>query len=107
MDLSQETKELVRELSDSTEIASLKNELSEDFFWKAGAYTLDVIVTDSLDNEYSRTVYFDISTQEHESFRKNIDEFFVCEIKQRKNQISSFFTAIKNFATKTLKNSSN
>ncbi len=107
LDLSQETKELVRELSDSTEIASLKNELSEDFFWKAGAYTLDVIVTDSLDNEYSRTVYFDISTQEHESFRKNIDEFFVCEIKQRKNQISSFFTAIKNFATKTLKNSSN
>ena len=31
----------------------------------------------------------------------------IMKLSKEKNQISSFFTAIKNFATKTLKNSSN
>lgn len=104
LDLTKEAKELKQELKQQAEIISWHSELSEDFFWKEGNYSLRVIVRDSTEKTYEKTVSFCISAEEHKSFRKNLDEFFACEINKAKNLQSSFFTATKNVATNTLKN---
>lgn len=62
-----------------------------------------VIVRDSTDKIYEKTIEFCITTEEYKSFRKNLDEFFACEINKLKKLPSSFFTASKNFANDTLK----
>lgn len=103
LDISKDVKELKQELKQHPEIISWHSELSEDFFWKEGEYSLKIIVRDSTEKIYEKTIEFCITTEEYKSFRKNLDEFFACEINKLKNLPSSFFTASKNFANDTLK----
>ena len=103
LDVNKDVKELKQDLKQHPEIISLHSELSEDFFWKEGEYTLTVIVRDSIEKLYTKVVAFSVTSEEHKSFRKNLDEFFACEINKLKNLPSSFFTASKTFANDTLK----
>lgn len=88
-----------RQLRLTQQFQSAKLNLNELFFWKRGAYNL-VLRTQYNDVDFSKSYSFDITEEESNRLRKNIDYLLVDSIANHFHAPLAFFTIKKDFVEK-------